>query len=139
MATPNFGITEVPENTLDPAAGLNLALAEVDALMENKPGNFQTGSSYELVLGDMGRTVYIDNAAHTLNIPDNATVAAPIGSRVRIVNEDGSNAITVTDDASVTWRGKDLVSSGIAAGNQALIEKTGADEWMVLEYGAVPT
>ena len=34
MSTPNAGIPYVPENTLDPAAGLNLALNTIDALMQ---------------------------------------------------------------------------------------------------------
>ena len=33
MTTPNAGIPEVPENTLDPAAGLNDALQVIDALL----------------------------------------------------------------------------------------------------------
>lgn len=34
MATPNSGIPYVPENTTDPAAGLNLALNTIDALLQ---------------------------------------------------------------------------------------------------------
>lgn len=34
MATPNTGIPYVPENTTDPAAGLNLALNTIDALLQ---------------------------------------------------------------------------------------------------------
>ncbi len=34
MTTPNTGIPYVPENTLDPAAGLNLALNVIDALLQ---------------------------------------------------------------------------------------------------------
>lgn len=34
MTTPNNGIPWVPENTLDPAAGLNLALKVIDALLQ---------------------------------------------------------------------------------------------------------
>lgn len=34
MTTPNTGIPEVPEGTLDPAAGLNLALRVIDALLQ---------------------------------------------------------------------------------------------------------
>lgn len=34
MSTPNAGIPYVPENTLDPAAGLNLALNVIDALLQ---------------------------------------------------------------------------------------------------------
>ena len=34
MATPNNGIPYAPENTTDPAAGLNLALNTLDALLQ---------------------------------------------------------------------------------------------------------
>ncbi len=34
MATPNTGIPYVPENTADPAAGLNLSLNVIDALLQ---------------------------------------------------------------------------------------------------------
>lgn len=34
MPTPNTGIPYVPENTTDPAAGLNLALNVIDALLQ---------------------------------------------------------------------------------------------------------
>ena len=35
MATPNTGIPYVPENTADPAAGLNLSLNVIDALLQS--------------------------------------------------------------------------------------------------------
>lgn len=37
MTTPNNAIPEVPEGTLDPAAGLNLALVVIDALLQTAP------------------------------------------------------------------------------------------------------
>lgn len=37
MTTPNNAIPEVPEGTLDPAAGLNLALRVIDALLQTAP------------------------------------------------------------------------------------------------------
>lgn len=36
MTTPNIGIPYVPEGTLDPAAGLNLALNMIDALLQTR-------------------------------------------------------------------------------------------------------
>lgn len=36
MPTPNTGIPYVPENTLDPAAGLNLSLNVIDALLQTR-------------------------------------------------------------------------------------------------------
>lgn len=102
------------------------------------PNIFITAATHEPTMASINATTYINNSAHTLNIPDNATVAAPLGAQMRFVN-DHANAITVTDDAAVTWRHQDLVSAGIAGGATAVIEKTGTDEWMVLSNGAWPT
>lgn len=55
MTTPNTQIPEVPEGTLDPAAGLNLALNHIDALLQatvievgtnSPPGSPQDGDTY---------------------------------------------------------------------------------------------
>lgn len=55
MTTPNTGIPEVPEGTLDPAAGLNLSLNHIDALLQatvievglnTPPGSPQDGDTY---------------------------------------------------------------------------------------------
>jgi hypothetical protein len=99
-----------------------------------------TAASYEPVLADYNGTLYIDNAAHTLNIADNATEPKRVGSTLEIINENAS-AITVTDDVAVTWRtgGQNLVSAGIPANSRVLIQATGTDEWFVLEAGAHPT
>jgi hypothetical protein len=99
---------------------------------------FVTAASHELTARNLNSALYISNTAHTLNIPDNATVPAPIGTRIRIINEH-ANALAITDDAAVTWRKKNLVTSGIAGATYALMQKTGTDEWMVLEYAALPT
>lgn len=48
--------------------------------------NAQTSTSYTLVLSDAGKTVTMNNAsANTLNIPTNASVAFPVGTRIDII------------------------------------------------------
>jgi len=63
MSTPNAGIPYVPENTLDPAAGLNLALNTIDALMQVRvldmsltapPGSPSDGDRYIVATGATG-------------------------------------------------------------------------------------
>ncbi len=97
-----------------------------------------TAGSYEPVALDLNGVVNINNASHTLNIPDVATVPHRTGDRFTFINRH-ANAITVTDDASVTWLGQNLVSAGIAGNSICEIEATDtADEWQVLRNEPYP-
>lgn len=100
-----------------------------------------TAASFEPTMRNRNGTVLINNAAHTLNIPDEATVPLPIGDTFHFLNQDGANAITVTDDAAVTWAtgSQNLVAAGIAAGAHAKIQKTASNEFFVLFNEALPT
>ena len=100
-----------------------------------------TAASFEPTMRNRNGTVLIDNVAHTLNIPDEATVPIPIGDDLHFVNQDGVNAITVTDDAAVAWASgsQNLVSAGIAAGAHAKIRKVASDSWFVLFNETLPT
>lgn len=65
------------------------------------PGsNLQTGTSYELVYGDRGRIVEMNNASpNTLNIPANSAVAFPVNTFIDVVQGGaGSTTITITTD-----------------------------------------
>ena len=54
-------------------------------------------SSYTLVLADRGKLVQMTNTGNiNLTIPDNATVAFPIGTHIDFVNEGGGN-ITIAN------------------------------------------
>jgi hypothetical protein len=100
-----------------------------------------TAASFEPTMRNRNGTVLINNVAHTLNIPDAATVPIPIGDTLHFLNQDGANAITVTDDVAVTYAtgSQDLVAAGIAAGAHAKIQKTGTNEWFVLFNEVLPT
>ena len=100
----------------------------------------ETGATFEPTMRNRGGTVILDNAALTLNIPDQATVPIQIGDELEFLEVNGS-AVTVTDDAAVTWRpgSQNLVVAGIAANARARIRKTGADEWFVINNAALPT
>lgn len=99
-----------------------------------------TAASFEPTLDNRNGTILINNGAHTLNIPDEATVQLKIGDDLHFVNQNAA-AITVTDDAAVTYAtgSQNLVSAGIAANAHAKIRKTAADEWFVLFNEALPT
>lgn len=100
----------------------------------------ETGATFEPTMRNRNGTVLINNAAHTLNIPDEATVPYLIGDDLHFVNQNAA-AITVTDDAAVTYAtgSQNLVSAGIAANAHAKIRKTASDEWFVLFNEALPT
>ena len=99
-----------------------------------------TAASFEPTLDNRNGTVLIDNGAHTLNIPDEATVLFVIGDDIHFVNQNAA-AITVTDDVAVAYAtgSQDFVVAGIAANAHAKIRKTAADEWFVLFNEALPT
>ncbi len=100
----------------------------------------ETGATFEPTMRNRGGTIILDNAALTLNIPDEATVPIPIGDELEFLEVNGS-AVTVTDDAAVSWRAgsQNLVSAGIGANARARIRKTGSDEWFVINNATLPT
>lgn len=70
MATPNTGIPYVPENTQDPAAGLNLSLNVIDALLQTAvinmdqtapPGAPADGNLHIVAVGGTGAWAGQDN------------------------------------------------------------------------------
>lgn len=71
MATPNTGIPYVPEGTQDPAAGLNLALNTIDALLQttviafedDPPGSPSDGDLYIVGTGSGAWAGQDDNLA----------------------------------------------------------------------------
>lgn len=99
-----------------------------------------TAASFEPTMRNRDGTVLINNGAHTLNLPDEATVPYPVGTDLHFVNQNAA-AITVTDDAAVTYAtgSQSLVVAGIAANAHAKIRKTASDEWFVLFNEALPT
>ena len=94
--------------------------------------NNQTGTSYTLVLGDTGKTVWMNNAsANTLTIPANSSVAFPVNTVITVFME-GAGTTTIQGATGVTING---VSAGsVAISNQykpcQLIKRT-TDTWIV--------
>lgn len=100
----------------------------------------ETGATFEPDMRNRDGTVLINNAANTLNIPDEATVPYPIGTTLHFVNQNAA-AITVTDDVAVGYAtgSQNLVVAGIAANAHAKIRKVASDSWFVLFNQALPT
>jgi len=66
--------------------------------------NSQTGTSYTAVLGDASKLITMNNAsANTLTIPQNSSVAFPIGTKIDIV-QLGAGQTTVTEDSNMNIR-----------------------------------
>lgn len=88
--------------------------------------NLQTGTAYELVLGDAGFLVEMNNAAsNILTIPANSAVAFPVDTIIDVVQGGaGITSITITTD---TLNG-DVVSTG--QWKRIRLWKRTATEWV---------
>lgn len=90
----------------------------------------QTGTTYTLGLGDLGRIVAVNNSsAVTVTVPTNASVKFPIGSVV-YVRQIGTGLLTLAASGGVTLHN----SGGLNAIQQyasMILNKVGADEWIV--------
>jgi hypothetical protein len=97
-----------------------------------------SGISVTLKLQDAGRHIYhqAGSAAATYTIPDNATVAFPIGSAVQFVN-DSTNAVTIaiTTD-TLAWSPSGATGSRtLAQFGVATALKVTATRWIISGFG----
>ena len=102
---------------------------EADTALKRYVGqNLQTGTSYELVLTDMGKIVEMNNAsANSLNIPANAAVAFPVNTRIDVIQYGaGLTTVTITSDT--------LTGAVISTGQYKAMSlwKRAATEWVVI-------
>jgi hypothetical protein len=93
-----------------------------------KGQNLQTGTTYELVIGDAGKIVEMNNAsANTLTIPANASVAFPVDTRIDVVQYGvGQTIIAITTD---TLRGNSKTGGQY---QMVSLWKRAATEWVVI-------
>jgi hypothetical protein len=94
--------------------------------------NAQTGTTYTIVLTDVGKLVTISNAGSiTLTIPLNATTAFAVGDQINVA-QLGAGVITIAGAVGVTLRsqGSKLKTNGQYS--VATMVKIGTDEWLVL-------
>jgi len=78
-----------------------------------------------------------DTTARTWTVPANATVAAPIGSRLTIVNQNAAGVLTlaITTDTQRLAGAGTTGSRTLAANGRAMLEKVTATEWLVSGFG----
>jgi hypothetical protein len=94
--------------------------------------NAQTGTTYTLVLTDVGKLVTMNNAsANTLTVPPNSSVAFPIGSRVDLV-QYGAGQTTVAAGSGVTIRSIESNTKISGRYGGATLWKRGTDEWVLI-------
>ena len=123
MTTTNHGIDYVPENTLDPAAGLNLALLQVDALIGRTIP--VAGTAHTTAPADAGGVLRCTNAsAVTVTIGPGAYPDAALLT-VRAV---GAGGVTLVAGAGVTLN---ALSLAVAQHRTALLRHAGGDVWDV--------
>ena len=109
MTTPSNGIPYVPENTQDPAAGLNLALNTIDALLQAfvidmdqtaPPGSPSDGDMHIVATGATGAWAgKDDNLARYVAAGDFWQFLAP-GTQARIVFNADDGGLYVWHAAS---------------------------------------
>jgi hypothetical protein len=104
MTTPNTGIPYVPEGTQDPAAGLNLALNVIDALLQTAvidmgqtapPGSPNDGDLHIVGTGATGAWAGQDNNLARYVAEGNFWQFYEAGVQVRIVFNDDDGGLYV--------------------------------------------
>ena len=113
----------------------NLSAQEVG--FKGTPLNTQNGN-YTLVLTDAGKTIAkaSGGAGETITIPENGSVAFPIGTQIDIVNDGGGDlTIAITTDTLQWVIGKATGSRTLADGGWAVIKKITSTKWVISGAG----
>ena len=93
--------------------------------------NAQTGTSYTLALTDVAKVVSLSNAAAiTLTVPENSSVAFPIGTQI-LLYQGGAGQVTISPAGSVTIRSQGTKLKLFGQYAVAGLLKVATDEWVV--------
>jgi len=135
-STTKYPCNNVVKTAVDAKASLTGAETLTNKTLEDAKFttsiNAQTGTTYTLVLTDSSKLITLTNdAAITLTIPTNATVAFPIGTQIDLV-QNGDGAVTFVGDTGVTINSK--------GGNKTIADKfvgvslikTDTDTWLLV-------
>lgn len=99
------------------------------------PQNAQT-TSYQLVLADRGKQVYMNGTSLTLTVPANGTVAFPIGTTIMIVNGNSSAlSISITTDTMTLANTTTTGTRSLAQNGVATLTKIAATSWLIAGTG----
>ena len=107
-------------------------IADLVAVTDPVTINDQSGTTYPLVLADVGKLVTLANAAAiTLTVPTNAAVAFPVGTIIAL-QQMGVGAVSVAGDTGVTINGTTPGSETLTNAQYlttATLTKHGTDVW----------
>jgi hypothetical protein len=93
--------------------------------------NAQTGTSYTLVLADLGKLVTMTNAgASTLTVPPNSSVAFPVGASIKVA-QLGAGQVTLTQGSGVTIHGDPGLKVAVQYAGVELV-KYATDTWLAI-------
>lgn len=123
------------------SSDLNSAVTqpELDALAtivaDNQAGAEITSASddYTLLLTDAGKIIEVGKAtAVALNVPENASVAFPVGTRIDIVQTDAGTVTVTPVGAAVVRVQADLTLDLNGQWAGASLYKRATDEWVIV-------
>lgn len=123
MSTVKNQILEVTENVIDPAAGLNLSLTDVDNKIQSQVVEEATAAR-TLALTDHNKWLYISTAACTITIPEQSSVVWFDDAEIR----GSGKPVTFVAGTGVTISkaGAGLVSDD---GGSWLLKRVAQDVW----------
>ena len=101
------------------------------------PQNAQS-AAYTLVLTDAGKSIVhpiTDNNARTFTIPDNATVAFPVGTAITFINMINTVTIAITTDTMYLAGAGTTGSRTLAAYGVATAIKVSSTAWIISGNG----
>lgn len=101
----------------------------------NIPQNSQS-TNYTLVLSDAGKHILhptADTTARVFTIPDNSSVAWPIGTAITIINQFNAGNVTITPTTDIMrLAGTGIAGSRVLSANGiATIVKVGTTQWLI--------
>lgn len=130
-ATPAISIA--PATPSDPGSLSAADKTKLDLLSDGLPQNSKS-TAYTLVLGDANKHILhptADNNARTFTIPDNGSVAYPIGTMITFVNQINTVTIAITTDTMLLAGGALTGSRTLAAGGIATALKIADTYWII--------
>jgi len=99
--------------------------------------NAQTGTTYTLALTDVAKVVSLTNAAAiTLTVPENSSVAFPIGTQI-LLYQGGAGQVTISPAGSVVIRSQGTKLKLYGQYAVAGLLKVATDEWVAFGNLAV--
>ena len=99
------------------------------------PQNSKT-ANYQLLISDRGKQVLMNGTSLTLTIPDNGTVAFPLGTTIMVVNSNATSlTVAITTDTMTLANSTTTGSRTLAQNGLATLTKVGTSNWLIAGTG----